>query len=252
LVKLNKNKYCALILSAGTGSRMKGYMNSVPKSLLKIKKQSLISRIINILKLYRIKNIYITVGYKKEKIIQHLKKIKGVNIQYIFVKNFKNVGSSYSWYLFRNKWLKKKQPVIMLHSDIYCDEKYLDSILESKKKNMIGCVKKLATKIKKEGFIVKHKKLLVTKIDHKYLFKKNKINLELACINKFSQAYMNKFFIFLRKYITQVSKKHTWEYPFNLFLKKKDIKFYINKNNNYFWYNINSSKDYFYAKKEAR
>lgn len=251
MVKLNKNKYCALILSAGTGSRMKGYMNSVPKSLLKIKKQSLISRIINILKLYRIKNIYITVGYKKEKIIQHLKKIKGVNIQYIFVKNFKNVGSSYSWYLFRNKWLKKKQPVIMLHSDIYFNEKYLDRIIKAKIKNIIGSIKKKSIHIKKNGFVIEvDKKSKILKIDHKKYSQKEELSYqEILCINKFSINTMKNILIYMKKYFKIYGKMHTWEYILNNFISEKKYKLFTIKSLNYFWQNINTTKEYNLAKK---
>lgn len=229
---------------------MKGYMNNTPKSLLLIKKQSLIYRIINILKLYGIRNIYITVGYKKEKIMQHLKKIKDIKIQYIFVKNFKKTGSSYSWYLFKKKWLKKKQSVIMLHSDIYFDEKYIDKIVKSKRKNIIGSIKKKSLYIKKNGFIIKvDKKSKILKIGHKKHFEKELSYQEILCINKFSINTMKNILTYMRTYFQIYGKTHTWEYILNNFISEKKYKLFTIKSLNYFWHNINTPKEYNLAKK---
>ena len=36
--------------------------------------------------------------------------------------------------LFKNFWKKKKLPVLLMHTDIVYDKKFLDNILKSKKK----------------------------------------------------------------------------------------------------------------------
>lgn len=245
-----KNEYNAIILAAGYGSRISD-LTSKPKCLLEIQNKSLIENTINNLLSLGIANIYLAIGYKKELIIKKLRIYNKVcKIHFIDIKNYKKVGSSVSWYNILKKYREKKD-IIFLHADLFYDKKLLKTIIRDKRKNIIGCVKKLNNKVDKYSFVIKHKKFKLLEINHKYYFRKTKKYLELACISKFSKETMEEFKKFLKLYIINVSKGHTWEYPFNTFIKKTNIKFYINKKNNYFWYNINKSSDYFLAQKKT-
>ena len=65
----------ALILAAGFGSRLKHKTKSVPKSLVKLNKKPILYYQLKILEKNLITDIYIVVGYKKEKLENYLKKI---------------------------------------------------------------------------------------------------------------------------------------------------------------------------------
>ena len=69
------SKVAGLILAAGRGKRLKGV--NYPKSLIKIhKSRTLIDNIINVFEKNDISNLNIITGYKKNKLIEHLKKKK--------------------------------------------------------------------------------------------------------------------------------------------------------------------------------
>ena len=79
----------------------------MPKSLNEIRQKKIIEMIFEKLKLLGIKDIYLTVGYKSKKIIQFLKS-KKFKFKTIYIKNFRNCGSIYSWYSFYKTWNRKK------------------------------------------------------------------------------------------------------------------------------------------------
>ena len=74
-------------------------------------------------------------GYKSKMLIKFLKKLKlkGIKINFIKIKGYKKNGHSYSWFLYKDHWIKEKKPMILLHTDIFFDPIYLDNILKSKK-----------------------------------------------------------------------------------------------------------------------
>ena len=75
--KLNSiNKYSFLILSAGINKRFKMKNFNSPKSLLKIKNESLLEIILKNLRKKKIKKVSIIVGYKHNEIRKEVKKFK--------------------------------------------------------------------------------------------------------------------------------------------------------------------------------
>ena len=64
----------SIIIAAGRGSRIPEFSKSIPKSLIKINKKSLLKRQIDIMRKLKIDKISIVKGYKSNKI--NFKKIK--------------------------------------------------------------------------------------------------------------------------------------------------------------------------------
>ena len=118
-----------LILAAGKSSRI--YKNiKKPKSLLKVKKKTLISHIIDKINQIR-KNktkIYIVTGFKQKLIKSELYKKK--NIKYIHNKDFDKKDMMSSLIL----GLKNiNDDTLMIYSDIYFDKKIITEIIKKKK-----------------------------------------------------------------------------------------------------------------------
>ena len=78
----------------------------MPKSLILIKKQTILSYIINVLK--KEGKVNIILGYKYKKILKELK-LLNIKTNYLVIKDFINTGSVYSLYKSYNLFKKKQK-----------------------------------------------------------------------------------------------------------------------------------------------
>ena len=121
--KLDLSKFFIIIPVAGYGRRMGKIGKIYPKSLLKINNLKILEIIINILKNRKAKNFAFILGYKAKTIIKFLNTIK-IKYNYCINKKYKSSGHAFSWYLIRKHWLKHKKKVLLIHGDIFFNEKY--------------------------------------------------------------------------------------------------------------------------------
>ncbi len=249
MAELNEplKNFSVVFLSAGRGLRLGKLGKKKPKCLININRKTIILRLVEILALKGLKELNIILGYKHKMILKELKKIKSIKINYIKMRDYINTGSVYSLYSFKKLWFKKKQkPILMFHTDIIFDPRYLENIIMSKHKNLIGVKNTYKKNIKPNKFVVKASKLMrVEKID-KYINCKPAFG-EVLCINKFSVIMFKKLLIFLKKYFREKTNNITWEHPLSEFSKKNH--FYVLKDQNYKWVNVNTIKDLNVAKK---
>lgn len=242
------NKYSFLILSAGVGTRLGKIGANTPKCLIQINKKKIIQNIIEILKDIGVKEIFIGIGFKSDKIRKELKKFKNIKIKYYKISDFEKKGSVYTLFKFKKLWVKKKKNVIMLHSDIIFDKKYLLNIIKSKKKNIIGVKKINKRKIKKKGFVVNiDKNFQLNEINYNSNLKSS--YGEIICINKFSSKFFSDLLNYFDKQFLFGRNKETWEWlvsEFNIISKEKIS---VLKNQKYKWINMNTFSDYIKAKK---
>jgi len=244
----NLERFSVLLLSAGCGSRLGKLGRKNPKSLLKINSETILSRIANYLVSNGLKELNIVVGYKYKKILKELSQFRELKINYIKIKDYKNNGSSYSWFKFKNLWNKKKKPLLMMHTDLVFDKKYLDNILKSKINNIIGVKKANKSKLKEKSFVAQvNKKMKINSIG--FNEKTSKPYGELICINKFSIEITGKIFKFMSDYFKSHGTSLTWEFIINDFIKDNKNKVYTLKNQIYKWVNVNTNNDLILAKK---
>jgi 1L-myo-inositol 1-phosphate cytidylyltransferase/CDP-L-myo-inositol myo-inositolphosphotransferase len=242
-----KKQQEALILAAGYGSRMNQIGKVLPKCLLKYKNKSILDQTVDYLIRSGIKNINVAVGYKSNSIIRSLKKYQNIKLTFYKVKDYRSVGSSYSWYSFRNIWNKKKSLIVM-HADNFYKYNLLKKIIDSNKKDMIGSVIKNNNTIKIDGWIIKSNQNNLIKEIKKKQNKQELCRREIACINKFSPHSMKLIFDFMKIFFLKNGKNYTWEILLNEIIKKKNIKIYTNNYSSY-WFNINTKTDYNNLKK---
>jgi len=236
------NDYSVVLLCAGIGRRLGKFIKNKPKSLLKVNGVSLLLRIVSILKKKNIKKISLVVGFRSDLILKELKKINGIKFNYIKINNYRLNGHACSWHAFKNYWSKKKKPIILMHTDIYFDENYLNNILLSKKKNIIGIHSN--KNLYRDDSIMAYcnKKNMLKKLD--YLTTNKSYLGEVLGINKVSIETSKKLFLFMDKFLVKEKKKLSWEFMLNFFLKKNLDFFYVLKNQKYIWKNINYIEDY--------
>ncbi len=244
------NKYSFLILSAGINKRfiMKNF--NKPKSLLKIKKNTLIEKILKNLKNLGVEKINIIVGYKHQLIREHVLKLKiKPKVNFIRINDYKKYGSGYSIFKFKNEWSKNKKPLIMMHSDIYCDLSYFKDVINSKFDNTIGITNYNDRELKKSFLGVKCLKKNIQEIN--YYHKLIRYFGQVSCINKFSSKTTSEIFKFMNCYfINNKNKKKTWELIINdLIRTKTKSNFFVSKKNYKTWHNVNELNDYLNLKR---
>jgi len=127
----------ALILAAGTGSRLMPLTKNRPKCLLKIAGKEMLAHQLDILDKEGIKNIVIVVGHKAaqvKKFISSYKAVKNLKIRIIENKKYVSTGSAYSMWL-AGKEIKKG--FLHINADLLFHSKLLNKLLKCGYKNAI-------------------------------------------------------------------------------------------------------------------
>ena len=134
----------AMILAAGTGSRLKEKTADRPKALVEVNGKPILYYQIMALKKNGIKEIIIVTGYKAEKISEYLnssKEFKDMDIKLINNPEYATTNSSYSFWLARNEI--KNDSYIHMNCDVIYHPELLRKVKESEYDNVIGINKKI-------------------------------------------------------------------------------------------------------------
>jgi dTDP-glucose pyrophosphorylase len=115
----------AVIMAGGRGERLKPLTDSIPKPMLKLGEKPLIEHNIDRLISFGIENIYISVNYLKEQIIDYFGdgNDKGVNIKYIEEEN--PLGTAGALSLVENF----KNDILLANADLFTNIDYEDLYL---------------------------------------------------------------------------------------------------------------------------
>ncbi|MDC1054084.1 NTP transferase domain-containing protein [Alphaproteobacteria bacterium] len=237
-----------VILAAGLGIRLGKKYNFKPKCLLEIESKTLIENTIDLLIKNNFKKVIIIIGYKKNLIKKKLSKIENnIQIQYVENKLYNKSGHGLS--IFNAiKSLKFKQNILIIHGDLYYDNKIFDLIFKTKVKNFLLVDRKYKIRTKDEMLVTGNKNY-VSSIQK---YNKNLSNIigEIVGINLWSKSFQQKYILFCTRYFKKNGFNYNWEKILdemikldkNILIKYKDI-------NNKSWININYEEDIKIAKK---
>jgi D-glycero-alpha-D-manno-heptose 1-phosphate guanylyltransferase len=106
----------ALILAGGLGTRLRPITNIIPKPLVKVGKKPIIAHIIDEFSRNGIQNVYVSVGYKADKIINYLKNYK-TSAKLIFIKEEMPLGTGGAVRLALRKIRDKDANIFMTYGD---------------------------------------------------------------------------------------------------------------------------------------
>ena len=131
---INSDKYCgdnrittALLLAAGTGSRLFPLTKSSPKCLTLVNETSILERLVKNLKMQGFKRLVIVTGYHKECIMDFLGNKSGdLTIEYIHSPLFRTTNNIYSLWLARNII---NEPFVLFESDLVLNTSLLDEMV---------------------------------------------------------------------------------------------------------------------------
>jgi choline kinase len=117
----------ALLLAAGTGSRLLPLTKSSPKCLTLVNEKSILERLINNLKKQGFIRLVIVTGYEKESIIDFLGNKSGnLTIEYIYSPLYRSTNNIYSLWIARNII---NEPFVLFESDLVLDTSLLDEMV---------------------------------------------------------------------------------------------------------------------------
>ncbi|MBU2508277.1 MAG: phosphocholine cytidylyltransferase family protein, partial [Bacteroidetes bacterium] len=117
----------ALLLAAGTGSRLFPLTKSSPKCLVLVNGKSILERLVNNLKKQGFKRLVIVTGYEKEFIMDFLgSKSEDLTIEYIDSPLYRTTNNIYSLWMARNMI---NEPFVLFESDLVLNTSLLDEMV---------------------------------------------------------------------------------------------------------------------------
>ena len=123
----NERVTTALLLAAGTGSRLYPLTQKAPKCLTIVNGVSILERMITNLHLRGFKRLVVVTGYLENHIRDFLgNEIRGMKIDYVFSPLYKTTNNIYSLWMAREVI---NEPFLLLESDLVFDESLLKDML---------------------------------------------------------------------------------------------------------------------------
>lgn len=117
----------ALLLAAGTGSRLFPLTKSSPKCLTLVNEKSILERLVTNLKKQGFKRLVIVTGYQKECIMDYLGSKSGdISIEYIHSPLYRTTNNIYSLWMARNVI---NEPFVLFESDLVLNTSLLDEMI---------------------------------------------------------------------------------------------------------------------------
>lgn len=117
----------ALLLAAGTGSRLFPLTKNSPKCLTIVSEKSILERLVNNLKKQGFKRLVIVTGHKKECIMDFLGYQSGdLSIEYIHSPLYRTTNNIYSLWMARNII---NEPFVLLESDLVLTTSLLNEMV---------------------------------------------------------------------------------------------------------------------------
>ncbi|MDM8162048.1 phosphocholine cytidylyltransferase family protein [Labilibaculum sp. K2S] len=117
----------ALLLAAGTGSRLYPLTKSSPKCLTLVNEMSILERLVNNLKKQGFKRLVIVTGYQKECIMEFLgNKSDDLVIEYIHSPLYRTTNNIYSLWMAR---AIINEPFVLFESDLVLNTSLLDEMV---------------------------------------------------------------------------------------------------------------------------
>ncbi len=123
----NEHISTALLLAAGTGSRLYPLTKSKPKCMTIVNGRSILERMISSLIYHNFKRLIIVTGHLEDYIRNFLgNQVGSMKIEYIFSPPYKTTNNIYSLWMARKAI---KEPILLLESDLVYDKYLLDYML---------------------------------------------------------------------------------------------------------------------------
>ena len=122
-----ENISTALLLAAGTGSRLRPLTNNIPKCLVRVNEIPILEHLVQRLHQYGFKRLVVVVGYLEQSIRDLLDKIAGsITVEYIVSPQYETTNNIYSLWLAREII---QEPFMLIESDLIFTPSLLEDML---------------------------------------------------------------------------------------------------------------------------
>lgn len=131
----------AIILAAGTASRLRPLTLHTPKCLLKVGERTLLQRSMDAIIKAGVREFVIVTGYLHEKIENFVQETYGDSISVYFIhnKDYETTNNIYSLWLARPK--AEGEEVLLLDSDLLYDGQIVERVLEDCHENVLTLIR---------------------------------------------------------------------------------------------------------------
>lgn len=233
----------ALILAAGSGSRLGKHTKENTKCMVKLNHKRLIDYILEILNHRKIKKLIIVVGYQKENLMNHVgTQYKNIKIEYIENPIYDKTNNIYSLFLAKDKLAQ--DDTILLESDLIFEEKILKRLLEDKRKSL-AVVDKYQIWMDGTSVILDANDNILSFVT-KGLFNFKDIDQYYKTVNiyKFSKEFSRKIYIpFLEAYSKAMGDNEYYESVLRVLTLLGDVELKALRLNGEKWYEIDDIQD---------
>ena len=122
---------CALLLAAGTGTRLQPLTKAAPKCLTEINGVSILERLVNNLRAQGFKRLIVVIGHLGNQIQEFLQQHAGdMQIDYVTNPVYRTTNNLYSLWLAREQI---DEPFLLVESDLVFETRLLDDMLRPDK-----------------------------------------------------------------------------------------------------------------------
>jgi len=226
----------ALLLAAGTGSRLYPLTQSSPKCLTLVNGKSILERLINNLKSQGFKRLVIVTGHEKDCIMDYLGEQSGdISIEYIHSPLYKTTNNIYSLWMARNAI---KEPFVLFESDLVLNSHLLDDMVYPDRMAvalMQPWLNGTTVSVNKENMVTKFQKGTTDSYDD--------IRYKTVNIYSFSLLTWQTIIRLLNKYIAAGNVNCYYETVFSEMIDNKSLFFESVSFDHKPWYEIDSLKD---------
>jgi len=125
---INSNRITtALLLAAGTGSRLRPLTLNAPKCLTEVGDRPILDRLIHNLRAKGFKRLVVVLGHQSDQIRDFLRhKANGMRVDYVFNPDYQTTNNLYSLWLARQQI---QEPFLLVESDLVFEARMLDDML---------------------------------------------------------------------------------------------------------------------------
>jgi choline kinase len=117
----------AVLLAAGTGSRLQPMTNNAPKCLTEVSAVSILERLVSNLRQSGFKRLVVVVGHLERRIRDFLTiHAGGLSVEYVVSRQYLTTNNIYSLWLIRKEI---QEPFLLLESDLVFDTSLLQNML---------------------------------------------------------------------------------------------------------------------------